>query len=227
MRRQRLLMAAVIFSAAAALTQPAMAADASTLKVEMPGDKALGDKTAPVTLIEYASLSCSHCAAFHHRVLPTLKKEYIDTGKLRYVFRDFPLNGASLFASLVTHCSAKQGGDEKYFKVLNEIIGQQSAWTQSGGARASLLLIATGAGVDGKQLTSCIDDDKALEEKIIAGRKDATEQLGIKKTPAFVVNGEVVESMTTPDDARKIIDAALAKAKPQSSLNTDIKGVKP
>jgi protein-disulfide isomerase len=227
MRRQRLLMAAFFISAAAGIAQPAMAADAGALKAEMPGDKALGDTAAPVTLIEYASLSCSHCAAFHYRVLPTLKKEYIDTGKLRYVFRDFPLNGASLFAALVTNCSAKQGGDEKYFKVLDEIIGQQSAWTQSGGARASLLLIATAKGVDGKQLSTCIDEDKALEEKIIAGRKDATEQLGIKKTPAFVVNGEVVEKMTTPEEARKVIDAALAKAKPQPSLNTENKGIKP
>lgn len=227
MRRQRLLMAVFFISAAAGIAQPGMAADANTLKAEMPGDKVLGDTAAPVTLIEYASLSCSHCAAFHYRVLPTLKKEYIDTGKLRYVFRDFPLNGASLFAALVTHCSAKQGGDEKYFKVLDEIIGQQSAWTQSGSARASLLLIATAKCVDGKQLSTCIDEDKALEEKIIAGRKDATEQLGIKKTPAFVVNGEVVEKMTTAEEARKVIDAALAKAKPQPSLNTNNKGTKP
>lgn len=218
---------ALLLTVASWQPSAALAEEVSALRKEMPGDKALGDAAAPVTLIEYASLSCSHCAAFHHRVLPTIKKEYIDTGKLRFIYRDFPLNGASLFASLTAHCSGLQGGDQKYFAVLNDIIGQQSMWTQSGSARASLLLIATGQGVDGKQLTACIDDNKALEEKIIAGRKDATEQLGIKKTPAFVVNGEVVESMTTPDDARKAIDAALAKAKPQPSLNTSNKGAKP
>lgn len=205
----------------------ALAEEATVLRKEMPGDKALGDAAAPVTLIEYASLSCGHCAAFHYRVLPTIKKEYINTGKVRYIFRDFPINGASLFGSLTTQCSALQGGDEKYFAVLNDIMGQQYAWSQSGNARVGLLLIATRQGVDGKQLTDCIDNNKALEEKIIAGRKDAAEQLGIKKTPAFVVNGEVVESMTTPDDARKAIDAALAKAKPQPSLNTGNKGAKP
>lgn len=206
--------------------RPGLALDAAALKTEMSGDKALGSASAPVTLIEYASLSCSHCAAFHHQVLPVLQKEYIDTGKLRYIFRDYPLNGAALFASLVTHCSAQQGGDEKYFAVLKDIMEQQSMWRQSGSSRASLLLIATGQGIDGKKLTACIDDDKALEERIITSRKDANEQLGIKKTPAFLVNGELIESLRTPAEARQAIDAALAKAA-QSSSVTQPKGAKP
>jgi protein-disulfide isomerase len=202
---------------------PSTALDTAALKAELPGDKALGNASAPVTLIEYASLSCSHCAAFHHRVLPTIQKEYIDTGKVRYIFRDFPLNGAALFASLTTHCSAKQGGDEKYFAVLNEIMSQQNIWRQGGNARPSLLLIATGQGVDGKKLVACIDDDKDLENQIIASRKDANEQLGIKKTPAFLLNGEVTDGMATPEEARKAIDTALAKA---NQPNTS-KGIKP
>lgn len=203
------------------------AEEANPLRKEMPGDKALGEPSAPVTLIEYASLSCSHCAAFHYRVLPTIKKEYIKTGKVRYIYRDFPLNGASLFASLTAHCSGLQGGDQKYFVVLDDIIGQQSMWTQSGSARASLLLIATGQGVDGKQLTACIDDNKALEESIIAGRKKATETLGIKKTPAFLINGELVDKLTTPDEARKAIDAALSKVNPSAKPEPSKSGVKP
>ena len=227
MRVRKHVTIALVFSIALGFAQPSAAVDASALKAEMSGDKALGNVSAPVTLIEYASLSCSHCAAFHYKVLPVIQKEYIDTGKVRYIFRDFPLNGAALFASLVTHCSAQQGGDEKYFKVLKSIIEQQSIWTQSGSSRASLLLIATGQGIDGKKLTACIDDDKPLEDQIIAGRKDATEQLGVKKTPAFLVNGELVEQMSTPADARKALDAALAKAIQKPANVSSPKGAKP
>lgn len=206
--------------------QPSQAYDATALKAELPGDKALGDPKAPVVLIEYASLSCPHCALFHMQVLPVIQKEYIDKGKVRYIFRDFPLNGAALFASQVTHCAAKQGGDEKYFAVLKGIMEQQMIWRQGGSARTSLLLLATRQGVDGKELSSCLDEDKTLESSIVASRKDANEQLGVKRTPAFLVNGELVEQMSTPADARKALDAALTKATQKPSNVSSPKGAK-
>lgn len=226
MLKSTLSLLTVVITATSWLPAAALADEADTLKKEMAGDKALGDPAAPVTLIEYASLSCGHCAAFHYRVLPTIKKEYISTGKVRYIYRDFPINGASLFGALTTQCSALQGGDEKYFAVLNDIMGQQYAWSQSGNARVGLLLIATRQGVDGKQLTDCIDNNKALEEGIISSRKKAAETLGIKRTPSFLVNGESV-NLATPEEARKAIDAALNKAKPSISPETRNQGAKP
>jgi protein-disulfide isomerase len=226
MQNQKLLILALLLNITPVMATPGIASEAAELKAEMPGDKALGNPNAPVTLIEYASLSCSHCAAFHFKVLPTIQKEYISTGKVRYMMRDYPLNNLSLFASLVAYCSGKQGGDEKYFKVLNEIIAQQSMWAHTGAERASLLIIATDNGVDGRKLTTCMDEDKALEEKIIASRKDAQEKLGINKAPSYLINGELVESIATPEEARKLIDAALAKAAPQTPQNISNKGAK-
>lgn len=194
--------------------QPSQAYDAAALKAELPGDKALGDPKAPVVLIEYASLSCPHCALFHVQVLPMIQKEYIDKGKVRYIFRDFSLNGAALFASQVTHCAAKQGGDEKYFAVLKGIMEQQMIWRHGGNARTSLLLLATRQGVDGKELSSCLDEDKTLEYSIVASRKDASEQLGITKVPSFIINGEPVEHMRNQADARKALNAALGQKSP-------------
>ena len=107
------------------------------------GEYFLGDPNAPITVVEYASMSCPHCAAFHINTLPIIKKEYIDTGKVKLVFRDFPFNLPALQGSMITRCV----GEELYFKYLNALFSLQRQWAKSKGSRESLFKILNNSGM--------------------------------------------------------------------------------
>jgi len=200
----------------------AYALEATELKAKLPDDVVLGKAKAKVTIIEYASLSCPHCAAFHNDVLPTLQKEYIDTGKVRLIYRDLPLNAPALMAAKVSRCVAKLGGERKYYPLLKELFAKQNEWSTSKDHKEKLLAIGKQQGVEEKALNNCVDD-KESETKIIASRKEANDKLAISSTPSFMINGEKVERLNDITSFRKALDTALSGKSINEQMKEDAK----
>ncbi|MBN9004775.1 MAG: DsbA family protein [Rhizobiales bacterium] len=167
--------------------QTATAADVAK-PVSLP-DMALGPKDAPVTVTEYASMTCPHCARFAEEVFPKIKAAYIDTNKIRYVFREFPLDIKAAAGSMLARCIAKDDGS-KYFAVIDMLFKQQEEWA---GPKTTemLTLIGKQAGLSGQQVETCLKDQKLLD-KIAADQKYANEVLKVNSTPTFFINGEKV-----------------------------------
>ena len=169
------------------------------------GDMALGSPDAPVTIVEYASATCPHCATFHEEVWPQLKKEFVDTGKVRFVFREFPLDQLALAAFMLTRCAGK----EKYFPMLDLVMKNQRTWVKN--PREELLKIAKLAGMTEQQFDACLKNEK-LAMDIVAMSKDANRLFGVDSTPTFFVNGRRVVGGHSIEEFRRIIDEELKKA---------------
>jgi protein-disulfide isomerase len=178
-------------------------------------DMVLGAADAKVTLIEYASSTCSHCAAFHETVWERFKANYIDTGKVRFVFREFPTAPAPI--AVAGFQLARCGGatTEQYFVRLGELFRQQSAIFASGsmdGVRQKFIEIGAAAGLSQEQVMACISDE-AGAERIRSTVEQATAQFNISGTPTFILNGVKVEdpSVVTYEGLSRLIEAELAK----------------
>jgi protein-disulfide isomerase len=169
-------------------------------------DMTLGNPNAKVTVIEYASASCSHCAKWNEEVYPAFKAKYIDTGRVHYVFREFltpPIELASA-AFLTARCAGK----DKYFSVVDAVFRAQPVMYSTGDIRGELLRIANSAGLSEQEFTQCIRDEEAL--KALNDRVEkAIEKDKVSGTPTFIVNGKTVASgeMTLAQ-----LDAAIAEA---------------
>jgi protein-disulfide isomerase len=166
------------------------------------GEMTLGPDTAKVTVIEYASATCPHCAAFYKDTFGTLKKEYIDTGKIRVVFREFPHDDAALAAFMLARCAPK----EKYFPLIDVFFATQPEWTQN--PLAGLNKIAQQAGFTQESFDACMKNETVAKD-ILAVRKKA-EGFGVTGIPTFFVNGERFEGETTIEAFRAKIDPLLA-----------------
>ncbi len=168
-------------------------------------DMSLGNATAKVTVIEYASASCPHCARFNNEVFPAFKAKYIDSGKIHYVFREFltPPEAVATAGFLVARCAGK----DKYFSVLDAIFHGQEAMYQSGDFRGGLLRIAQSAGLSEAQFTACVEDDKAITALNDRVQRFA-KQDNITGTPTFFVNGKKLDGEQTLAS----LDAAIAAA---------------
>ena len=149
-----------------------------------PTDHVLGKPDAPVTIVEYASMTCPHCASFHSDVLPELKKKYIDTGKVRYVYRDFPLDAVALQAAQIAECA----GNERYFAVLDLIFQTQSHWAVAKDPTTDLAKSLRIAGIGEADIKACLANDK-IATAIVAERQTG-EKLGVSSTPTLFINGE-------------------------------------
>lgn len=147
-------------------------------------DKILGSPEAPVTIIEYASLTCPHCARFHTETLPKLKTDWIDTGKARLVFRDFPLDGAALGAAALAHCAPP----DRYFAMLELLFERQSEWAVEGEWRERVTQLAGVAGMDKASVDACLDD-QARKDAIVQRAEEAQAKHAVESTPSFVING--------------------------------------
>lgn len=169
-------------------------------------DMSMGSPTAKVTVIEYASASCPHCARWNNDVFPQFKAKYIDTGKVKYVYREFltpPIEVASA-GFLLARCAGK----DKYFPVLDAIYHNQAQMYESGDIRGGLLRIAQSVGMNEKQFNDCITSDealKALNDRVEKAQKEAK----ITGTPTFFFNGERYDKGEMP---MADLDAAYAKA---------------
>ena len=187
-----------------ALAQGATAADVAK-PVSLP-DMALGPKDAPVTITEYASMTCPHCAAFNEKVFPQIKSEYIDTNKIRYVFREFPLDIKAAAGSMLARCIAKDDSG-KYFAVIDMLFRQQNDWVLKN-TTDTLTRIGKQAGLSQQAVESCLKD-QALLDKIVADQKYASDVLKVDSTPTFFINGEKIRGETTFEEFQKRINPLL------------------
>lgn len=181
-------------------------------------DRGMGDPKAPVVLIEYAAPSCPVCARFASDVVPVLKQNYIDTGKVYYVFRIFPLRADDGTAEKLARCLP----EDKYFSFIDLLFRNQSKWdvefsaenpslSTPAGVRDGLVLISRIAGMSAEQAGTCMDD-KALDETINKVAQDGQEKYNITGTPTIVINGVAQPSGYIPyEELKQTIDAALAK----------------
>jgi Protein-disulfide isomerase len=144
----------------------------------------LGNNDAPVTIVEYASMTCPHCANFHTRVLPELKKKYIDTGKVRLVFREFPLDNLAAAGAMLARCSG-----DKAFDMLEILFHKQEEWVVRNDPVSKLFDMAKQAGFTKESFEKCLTDDDLLK-KVEAVRTRANEKFGVNSTPTFFINGK-------------------------------------
>ena len=160
------------------------------------GEMALGDEKAPVTIIEYASMTCPHCANFHETTYPELKKKYIDTGKVRFIFREFPLDQLALAAFMVARCA----GPDKYFPMIEVLFQQQKTWvTQK--PLGPLLAIAKQAGMSEQSFNECLQDKKMMEG--IEDVRQRAIKLNVQSTPSFFINGKPMRGTFTIEEFEK------------------------
>jgi protein-disulfide isomerase len=165
----------------------------------------LGAAEAPVTIIEYASMTCPHCAEFHRSAMPALKEEYLKTGKARLVYRDFPLDQLALQAAMVARC----GGPERYFAFVDVIYGQQQRWARASDPIGALKQLVAIGGLPAAEIDACLAD-KALEETVLRSRLAGQNEHQVSSTPTFVVNGEKHVGLDDPDEWRRVLDPMLA-----------------
>src|SRR5258705_7996586 len=212
-RRQLLMMgaAAVVVVAAGggyylwsrpdeAVAQPAGGGDVSVAELMTPGplgDQALGAANAPVTIIEYASMTCPHCSHFHETTFPEMKKKYIDTGKVRFIFREFPLDPLAAAGSMLARCA---GGD-KYFPLLEALFSQQKDWVVQK-PLAPMLAIAKQAGFTQQTFDECLANQKMLDG-IEESRTRAATKFNVNSTPTFFINGKIFRGALTPEELDK------------------------
>ena len=196
--RRLVIVAALMLS----LSVPALAQQSVAVG---PDDMVIGNPFAKVTVFEYASLSCPHCAAWNQEVWPAFKAKYVDTGKVRYVFREFITSPPQLAAagSLLARCAGK----DKYFSVIDQVFRAQGEIYRTSDMRGPLIAIAAKAGLNEDQLIACISDEKAvaaLNARVERWVKDED----IQATPTFVVNGNKLQG----EQPLAALDAAIAAA---------------
>lgn len=177
-----------------------------------PHDIVMGDVNAPVTLVEYASITCPHCATFHTEVLPDIKANYVDTGKVRYIFRDFPT--APQNVAIAGFAIARCAGEDKYYDVLDDLMRNQNgilSATRAGAAKGALQAVAARHGIETEaELDACLEDGdirKAIADVVIAGQ-----DRGVNSTPTLFIDGrriERTETWYTPEGLAGILDDAL------------------
>ena len=188
---------------------PALAAagDAAKELAVQPSDRILGKAEAPITIIEYASLTCPHCAHFDVTVLPKLKEKWIDTGKAKLILRDYPLDEPALRAAMVARCAPA----DRFYPLIDTFFAQQEQWVTSRDYRAALEKLVKLGGMSDKEFKACISDKK-LEDQVAQSRLVASQQLGVDATPTFFVNGKKFDGAPTVE----AFDQALSGAAPKS-----------
>ncbi len=187
MLSRRFLLSAMAALPAAAVLAPVPGVRAAGIG-ERPGDIALGDPDAPVTVIEFFSLTCPHCRSFHQTVFNRLKPDYVDAGKVRYVYRDFPLNLPALQAAILARCA----GRGRYAAFVDVLFQTFDDWASAGDFTEKLAQIGELGGVSRDRFEACLAD-KALEDAIFQSIADAQAEYGVSSTPTLIVNGERYE----------------------------------
>lgn len=168
------------------------------------GDQVIGKDDAPVTIVEYASFTCGHCANFHTNTFPKLKEKYIDTGKVKLIFRVFPTGPAelSIAAGMLAHCAGK----DKYFAMTSALFETQRNWASSADPIPVLLKLANQAGISDEKFRECLSDKQLAQEIQMTGVR-GYQTFGVEGTPTFFINGTIViDGDTTIEALSKIID---------------------
>lgn len=166
-------------------------------------DHILGDPDAPITIIEYSSLTCPHCASFHRNTLPQLKEEWIDTGRARLVYRHYPLDQAALRAAMMTNCLEGR----RFFGMIEMLFEQQRQWSRADEPIRQLARMASMAGMDQETFEKCVND-RAEAERIVEKQTKARDEIGIQSTPSFYIDGEVVAGAQPFEEFDRILKEA-------------------
>lgn len=183
----------------------AMAADGLPGTTDILSERTLGKPDAPVTLIEYASLTCPHCANFAKETFPTIKKDYVETGKVMVIYRDFPLDRLALTAAMMARCAPK----ERYFGLVETLFLTQPTWMRAADPSAALQRLGTVAGLSAENYDACVNN-KDIFDGIVAMRGKADQDYKVNSTPTFVVDGRKMTGDLSLPEFRKALDAALA-----------------
>lgn len=170
------------------------------------GDRVLGKATAPVTVIEYVSLTCPHCANFHKTLFPRMKKEFIDTGKVRYIVREFPIGHMSGAAAIVNRCAP----EDKYFFLLNQFLTRQPEWVSQEVRPDALYSVAKSSGMTRETFDKCLSNQTIIDG--LTEVKQRGRQFGVIGTPTFFINGRKAQGEVTFDEIRAMIEQAPASA---------------
>ncbi len=187
------------------LSALAQGVDAAALMQPGPlGDVWLGPKDAKVTIIEYASMTCSHCAAFHRTTWPVLKERYIDTGKVRFTLREFPLDPLATAAFMLARCE----GDAKYYPITDLLFDQQQAWAFQQKPVDALEQMLRQAGISKEKFEACLKDQK-LYDGVNATKQRGLDTFKVDSTPTFFINGERYKGEMTIDGMEKVIKPIL------------------
>lgn len=201
MNRRHILLSAASLALVPLLPRltPALAAEAGTVD---DSDRVIGDADAPITIIEYASLTCPHCASFHTETLPQLKSEWLDEGKARLVYRHYPLDRLALRAAMVTDCLEK---DRAFFGLLGTLFKSQQDWARADDPIAALQKHARLAGLSEERFNSCIEDEEIMDA-ILVKLEQARETYEVQSTPTFFINGRKVEGNRSYEDFAAILE---------------------
>jgi protein-disulfide isomerase len=170
-------------------------------------DLALGPDNAKVTIVEYASMTCGHCMHFHTTVFPDIKKKYIDTGKIRFVFREFPLDARAFAASMLARCA----GPDKALSMIDALFHTQADWAfVKTNPTPKLFEIAKQAGFTQESFDKCLTDQKLLDQ-LTAIHTKATETFGVNATPTFFINGKRFQAAPNIEEFDKVLEPLLAQ----------------
>ncbi len=200
-------------SAARTQEEPARVAEAQTAASDAQSggqqleDIVLGDPDAPVTVIEYASMTCSHCASFHTDTLPQLKEQYIDTGKVKFVLREFPLDNLAAAASLLARCVDQ----DNYYDFVDVLFEKQSQWANADDPLQELRQISKLAGFTEARFNSCLRDQEKLDY-IQQVRDAGNQKYDIRSTPTLIINGQKLEGNQSISALQRVIDPMLNEA---------------
>ncbi|MEP3048607.1 MAG: thioredoxin domain-containing protein [Roseibium sp.] len=168
------------------------------------GDKIIGDENAPVTIVEYASMTCGHCANFHTGTWPALKKDYIETGKVRFIFREFPLDPVAAAAFMLARCAPQ----DKYFEIIDVMFEQQRSWAFTDNPYQSLLDFSKQIGFTQESFEECLTN-QGLLDAVNAVRERGSNEFGVTSTPTFFINGEKHPGALRIEEMGKIIEENL------------------
>ncbi len=181
---------------------------AELMKVGNLPDQVLGKADAPVTIVEYASMTCGHCASFHTKVFPALKEKYVDSGKVRFILREFPLDPRAAAASMLSRCT---GSNDKSYAMTSILFAKQEEWAfVRTNPVPELFKIARQAGFTQETFDKCLTDQKLLDD-IEASRERASKIFGVSATPTFFINGKKLDGGPTLESFVKAIDPLLPK----------------
>ena len=165
----------------------------------------LGSMQAPITLIEYGSLTCDNCISFHKYVYPRIKKRYIDTGTVRFIYRHFPTSEAAVHGAHAAQCAG-----DKYYEMLDELFSTVADWYQAENRYTIFVKQATSLGLNSEVYLTCISDKKHLDD-IVSQQHAAREDLDVRGTPTFFINGKIVRGKKSYVEMKALISEALNK----------------
>ncbi|KZL29316.1 DsbA family protein [Pseudovibrio sp. WM33] len=203
-RTSALTAASLAFAAMPTVASAQTYSEADLNKVGPLGDKVIGKADAPVTVIEYASLTCGHCANFHNTTYKELKKKYIDTGKVRFIFREFPLDTVAAAGFMLARCAP----EDKYFDIMSLMFEQQRSWAFTNDPYSALLNMGKQLGFTEEAVKACLTNQEILDG-VTEVRDYGSDTLGVDSTPTFFINGEKVSGALSLEEFSKYVDKNL------------------